>query len=457
MSDSSSTESPDAGAARLSLFDATMLVMGGIIGVGIFFKPHSLAQIVPYTGPYFALWIIGAIAALAGAMTFAELGGSYPRTGGWYVFLREGFGPMVAFLFAWIVLLVISTGACAAVGEFCAQRLWALWAPDQVPSFAQKRSVAAALILGVTGLGMCGIKTSVIFQNICMLTKLIAIGAFVFAGLVLYKLPPAIPTPAVVDGAASGIPWAGLIRGLLPVLFTYGGWQLITYIAPSVKNPERNLPRSIVLGVAGVGVVYLMLNWAYVRVLGIQGVAQMEDVPLELALRTLGAGGATFLTAAMAISALGFLVATLIATPGIYVAMAEEGLFVKAVGRRHPRTGAPVTALALQAIVCLGYIALSSDVINALADSVVFAEWIFHGLCGLALLRLRRRRPELPRPFTSPFYPFFPVLYVVIAIAVVVGNLLLSEWQTSGLGLAVLALGALVYLPWSRAAGIRNS
>jgi APA family basic amino acid/polyamine antiporter len=457
VSDSPSTESGGASAARLSLFDATMLVMGGIIGVGIFFKPHSLAQIVPYTGPYFALWIIGAIAALAGAMTFAELGGSFPRTGGWYVFLREGFGPMVAFLFAWIVLLVISTGACAAVGEFAAQRLWALWAPDQTPSFAQTRGIAAIMVLGVTALGMCGIKTSVIFQNICMLTKLLAIGAFVFAGLVLYKLPPAIPTPAITDAASSGIPWAAMIRGLLPVLFTYGGWQLVTYIAPSLKDPERNLPRSIVLGVAGVGIVYLMLNWAYVRVLGIQGVAQMEDVPLELALRTFGESGATFLTAAMAISALGFLVATLIATPGIYVAMADEGLFVKAVGRRHSRTGAPVIALALQAMICLGYIALSSDVVNALADSVVFAEWIFHGLCALALLRLRRRKPELPRPFTSPLYPFFPVLYAGVAIAVVVGNLWASDMQTSGLGLAVLALGAVIYLPWSRAAGIKSS
>ena len=440
-------KAPAHDQARLSLFDATMLVMGGIIGVGIFFKPHEVAGLVPVTGPYFAIWGLGALAAIVGAMTFAELAGSFPKAGGWYVFLREGFGPFASFLFAWIVLLVISTGASAGVAGFCATKIYSLVAPDAEPSFLIERCIAAALILSVTALGMTGVKTSAIFQNLCMLAKLLAIATFVFAGLVLFELPPA---QAPAASAANDIPWSGMMRGTLPVLFTYGGWQLVTYIAPSVKDPERNLPRAIILGMLGVGAVYLALNAAYVRVLGIEGVATLPDVPGELARRTLGSGGVLFLSLAMAISAIGFLTATLIATPGIYVAMAKEGLFVQAVGKRHPRTGAPVLALLLQASICILYLAVHHDVVKDLGDSVVFGEWIFHCLTGLTLLRLRKRRPDLPRPFKSPLYPLCPALYTLLAGCIVYGNLVTNAPSVTYLGLGVLAAGALVYLPWNR-------
>ena len=427
-----------------------MLVMGGIIGVGIFFKPQEVAHLVPITGPYFGLWALGALAAMVGALTFAELAGSFPKAGGWYVFLREGFGPFAAFLFAWIVLLVISTGASAGVADFCAAKIYSLAVPGQQPSFLVQRSIAASLIIAVTALGMSGVKTSAIFQNLCMLAKLLAIGTFAFAGLVLFEMPSEPAAAATATAAATEFSWASMMRGTLPVLFTYGGWQLVTYIAPSVKDPERNLPRAIILGMLGVGAVYLVLNAAYVRVLGIDGVATLTDVPGELALRTLGPSGAKFLSLAMAVSAVGFLTATLIATPGIYVAMAREGLFVQAIGRRSPRTGAPTLALLLQAVICVLYLAAHHDVIDKLADSVVFGEWIFHFLTGLTLLRLRRNRPDLPRPFKSPFYPLCPALYTLLAGGVVYGNLVTNDPTITYLGLGVLAAGALVYAPWTR-------
>jgi APA family basic amino acid/polyamine antiporter len=430
----------------LSLFDATMLVMGGIIGVGIFFKPSNVAQFVPSTGPYFAMWVIGAVAALAGAMTFAELAGTFPHTGGWYVFLREGFGRFPAFLFAWIVLLVISTGACATVADFCAQKIGELvWSAQDEPGWA-RGAIGTALVAGVTGLGLTGIKSAALFQNLCMLAKLLAIGTFIFAGLALFGDAPA---PAAAAERTSSTA-AGMIRATLPVLFTYGGWQLVTYIGPHVKDAPRNLPRAIVLGVAGVGVVYLLLNAAYVRVLGIDGVATLEDVPATLAQRTLGDAGTTFLTVAMAVSALGFIVATLIATPGIYVAMAREGLFLAAVGRTSPRTGAPTVALSIQGALTIGYLLVSTDLAGDLADSVVFVEWIFHFLVAAALLRVRRTRPDIARPWRSFAYPLFPVLYLCIAAGVVIGNLFQSKPSVTLLGLGVLAVGALVYLPWSR-------
>lgn len=441
------------GPRKLNLFDATMLVMGGIIGVGIFFKPAGVAEWVPETWAYFTMWVLGALAALAGAMTFAELAGSFPRTGGWYVYLREGFGGFVAFLFAWIVLLVIASGACAGVADFFAQQLGGLLGldvasqPDGSPP-ATRRLLAAGAVLGITALAMTGIKSGAVFQNLCMLAKLLAIGTLVVVGLAFFG-EPALATEVPRDAVKPGGLGSRMIGAALPVLFTYGGWQLLTYIAPHVEDPQRNLPRAIVLGVAGVGVVYLLFNAAYVRVLGMGGVLG-GDAALRLAEATLGDIGGRFLTAAIAVSALGFLVATLISTPGIYVAMAREGLFFGAVGRAHPRTGAPVVALAIQAGVTLGYIAFHSDLVGQLADAVVFAEWIFHGLVALALLHLRRSRKGLDRPFRSPLYPLFPLLYGGIAAAVVVGNLLTSDWSVTAQGLAVLAVGALVYLPWRR-------
>ena len=435
---------------KLTLFDATMLVMGGIIGVGIFFKPSGVAEYVPETWAYFTLWGLGAVAALAGAMTFAELAGSFPHTGGWYLFLREGFGGLSAFLFAWVVLLVISTGACAGVADFFAQKVGELVHLDvagEAPTPA-RRLIAAAAVVIITGVAMRGVKSGALFQNLCMLAKLGAIALFVLLGLAFFHGPPleAVPDPNLVR---TGSLATRMIGATLPVLFTYGGWQLVTYIAPHVENAPRNLPRAIVLGVLGVAVTYLCFNAAYVRVLGMGGVLQ-GDGAHRLAVATLGEFGGTFLSAAMAVSALGFLVATLISTPGIYVAMARQGLFFEAVGRPHASTGAPIVALGMQAGITLGYIVFHSSLINELADAVVFAEWIFHALVAVALLRMRRLRRDLPRPFTSPAYPLFPVLYALLAAAVVLGNLVTNEWRITRMGLFVLALGALVYLPWRR-------
>lgn len=446
-----------AGPRKLTLFDATMLVMGGIIGVGIFFKPPGVAEWVPETWAYFTMWALGALAALAGAMTFAELAGSFPRTGGWYVFLREGFGGWVAFLFAWIVLLVISTGACAGVADFFAARLGEILGIDvaDLPGGSPpwiRRMLAGGAILGITLLGMTGVKSGAVFQNLCMLAKLLAIGTLVLFGLALFG-EPALENEVPEQAVKSGSLGVRMVGASLPVLFTYGGWQLVTYIAPHVENPQRTLPRAIVLGVAGVGVTYLLFNAAHVRVLGMGGILAGEDAATRLAQATLGDVGGRFLTAAMAVSALGFLVATLIATPGIYVAMAREGLFFEAVGRADPRSGAPVVALAIQGAITLSYVLLHSDLVGELADAVVFVEWIFHGLVAVALLRLRATRgAELERPFRSPGYPVFPVVYAALATAVVAGNLATNEPRVTRLGLGMLAVGAVVYVPWRRLA-----
>jgi APA family basic amino acid/polyamine antiporter len=476
---------------RLSLFDATLLVMGGIIGVGIFFTPSTVAARAPDPAAFLVLWAAGCGIAMIGALTFAELGATFPRDGGWYVFLREAWGPFVAFLFAWVVLCVVSTGATAVMMSFFTDVMRDLLrshpTADALASGAVAQAASpigpagsascvalgAAIIVLMTALTMCGVKIGATFQNVCMIVKLAAIAAMVFAGFALFtsgSAPEVAPPPPPEAGIARG-----MLAAILPVLFSCGGWQMVCYIAPQVRDPQKTLPRAIVLGVLGVAVTYLSINAAYLRVIGIGGLAADRGFASVMAERTLGGHGATLLRVAMAFSALGVCAVTIIATPWMYVAMAREGLFFARFAKLSAKTGAPMLALAVQCALCLAYwfwgeagaarlAELPKDSPEAqrlvtpdvLTSAVVYIEWVFHALVALALLRLRAKRPELPRPFTSPLYPLSPVLYLLFAIAVVCGNLAQANVRDTAIGLSLLAIGALVYTPW-RALVARSS
>jgi len=422
---------------ELSTLDATLLVMGGIVGVGIFYTPHAVAQSVPVPWAFLAMWGIGGAIALNGALTFAELGGTFPKAGGWYVFLREVFGPFVAYLFAWVVLCVISTGAISVMVRVFVDNL-----PPM--SASAGRAVGAATIVVVTGLALRGAKAGATVQNACMIVKLAAIAAMAAVGL-LAAQPAHAPTGAL---APSGGLASGMVAAVLPVLFACGGWQMLCYVAPQVRNPQRTLPRAIVVGILGVVATYLAINFAYVRVLGVEGIARDPQFAGEMARRTLGTTGGQILRWAMAISALGVAIVTIVATPWLYVAMAREKLFFARFAEVGERTGAPTAGLLAQAAITLAYWFWGEA--DVLVNSVVFVEWIFHALVAVALLRLRATRPELPRPFRSPLYPLAPVLYVAFAVAVVLGTLLQANVRDTTIGLSVLLVGAIVYRPWRK-------
>jgi APA family basic amino acid/polyamine antiporter len=429
----------------LTLLDTTLLVMGGIIGVGIFFNPQRIAERVPATGPYLALWIFGGFVALAAGFTFAELGGSFPRAGSWFVYLRAAFGPFAAFLLAWVVLCVQSAGAIASIAKFCAQRLHVL-APELIggPDSPSERAAAALLVLATTAVALSGVKRAALVQNACMLAKLLVIAALIVGGLAFVR--EAAPASAMEPmPAAGGVSASGLVLALLPVFYTLGGWQLVGYVAPEVRDPARTLPRALVLGVLGVVLVYLAVNASVLAVLGIDGLARDPDFARTLSVRAFGPVGEQVLAAGMAVSAFGICAVNVITTPWLYVAMAREGLFFAAMGELDPRTGVPRRALLLQLGVTCVYLFGS---LGFLVDSVVFVEWFFHLLAAWALLRLRRRQPELPRPFRSPWYPLAPLAYLATAALVVGGTLATADWRVKGTGLAVLAVGALVYQPW---------
>jgi len=449
----------DAPAGRkLSALDATLLVMGGIVGVGIFFTPRIVAQSAFEPWAFLAVWVFGGAIAMCAAFTFAELGGSFPQTGGWFVYLREAFGPFPAFLFGWIVLLVVSTGATAAMTTFCADMLHVV-APGVVgpEGAASHRLAAGAIVLVVTGVVLCGIKRAALVQNACMVVKLLALAALIVVGLVLADTAgaagpvAAAPAPSVSADSMDRSIVAGMIAALLPVFFSYGGWQMVGYVAPEVVDPPRTIPRAIVVGVLGVLAVYLLANVAFLSVLGIEGIAGDAGFAARLAREALGVPGERILSLAMAISALGVCAVTIIATPWLYVAMAREGLFFRRFGALHPTTGVPALALVTQAAITVVYLAAGSQ--DFFVKSVVFVEWIFHGLVAAGLILLRRRRPELPRPYASPLFPLGPAVYVVAAALVVGGTLWLEEPRVKLLGLVIVGSGALVYRPWRRLVG----
>jgi APA family basic amino acid/polyamine antiporter len=453
-------------ARKLTLLDATLLVMGGIIGVGIFFNPHTIAARVPEPVPYLLLWVFGGLVAIAAGFTFAELGGTFPKAGGWFVYLRAAFGRPLAFVFAWVVLCVQSTGAIASIAKFCASRVRIL-----VPGWFGERAaidgetlVAALLVGSVTLVALTGVKRAALVQNACMVTKLLVIAALIAGGLLFVGAGDAPAAPLAAAAAPERMPTpGGFVLALLPLFYTLGGWQLVGYIAPEVKDPVRNVPRAILFGVAGVVLVYLAINASYLAVLGIDGLASDPGFAQTLSERAFGPTGEKLLAAGMCISAFGICVVNIIATPWLYVAMAREGLFFESVGALDARTGVPRRALLLQAGFTCVYLLFTLDF---LVDSVVFVEWIFHLLAAAGLLLPRVRQPDLPRPYRSPLYPLAPLAYLAAALVVVGGNLLAPEArylldsdgdpvsvlgfpiELRALGLTIVLAGALAYRPW---------
>lgn len=430
---------------QLGLFHAVMLVMGGVLGVGVFFNPARIAELVPHEGAFLALWVVGGVIALAGAAVFAELGGSLPQAGGWYVFLRTAFGPGVAFLFAWVVLGVITPGSIAVMVGFGVRSLNG-WFPQLAePDSPAALTTGALVLIAAHAAALRGVRAGAALQSTIMVFKIAVALAIVGAAFLVFDAParaagatapelPALPTLGTFGAA------------LLPVLFACGGWQHLCYLASEVREPSRTLPRALLLGAGGIVVLYLLLNAAYLHVLGSAGLAGRPLFASELIATLFGPHAGPWLSACLAVSALGVALVTIIATPWLYVAMAREGLFFARFGALAPRTGAPSTALCAQAVLCLVYWFAGS--LTALVDAVVAVEWCFHVLAAVALLRLRARRPELPRPFVSPLYPLAPLVYLGLALFAVASSLQPAQFETTRTGFYVLAAGLVVYKPW---------
>ena len=425
-----------------------MIVVSGIIGSGIFINPYVVAQAVETPFLIVAVWVAGGVIALFGAFVFAELGTVLPRVGGQYAFYREAFHPLVAFLHGWSLLWIIQSAATAAVAVAFAQylaRLVALPAGLDAP-------LAVAVLLLLAGFHALGIKPGAMVLNAITFTKTLAlalliVGAFVLArrsGFTLHPLAPA---------GRRGLPLlSAFLAGLVPTMFAYGGWQSLNYVAEEVRDPVRTLPRATLLGVLTVIAVYVAANVAYVHVLGAPALAATRTPAADAAFRLFGAAGARTVALLVVVSTFGFLNLALLAAPRVYYAMAQDGLFFRSLARLSPRFRAPTAAILLQGGVAALF--ALTRAYDRLLGYVVFADWIFFSLAGIALLVLRRKLPAAPRPYPTPGYPWVPLLFT-LAGAGIVGNLFVTGLADALAGTAVIALGVPVYFFW-RAVGRRR-
>jgi len=440
-------------APRLGLFSATMLVVGGIIGSGIFLNPAIVAQRAGTAGLTLGVWALGAVVALLGATIFAELGRRRPQAGGGYAYLRDAFGPLPAFLYGWALLLVIASGAIAAVAMTFAGYAGALvGAPP-----AAQRPIALAAVALLTVVNVRGVAPGAVLQNVFTVLKLAALAALLAAaflapsggaGPVLAGNPPPALTPPV--GALALVRAVG--TALVPVLFAFGGWQQTNFVAEELEAPERTLPRALGLGVALVVAVYLLANVAYLRALGVAGLAASHAPAADTMARAAGPAGRTLVAAGIAASTFGFLDLVILVSPRVYQAMARDGLFFAAFARLHPRYRTPAAAIVGQgAWACL---LILVGTYGRLLDYVTFADWIFFGLAAAALVVLRRRDARGAdaagdRGFRAPLYPW-SVAAFVLAAAYVVAGAVASNPADAGRGALLLLAGVPAFAFWRR-------
>lgn len=436
-------------ARRLNLFDATMIVISAIIGSGIFVNPYVVARKVETSFLILAVWIAGGLIALAGAFVFAELSTVMPKVGGQYAFFREAFHPLVAFLHGWSLLLIIESGATAAVAVAFAQYLARLVGLSETLA----APLAVTILLGLSGFHALGIKPGAVLLNTVTLGKTLALAALIAGAFVLTRQTGIVLRP-LSPPDARGLSLASVfLAGLVPVMFAYGGWQNLNYVAEEVRDPLRNLPRAILLGVLCVIGVYIAANVAYVHVLSAPGLAATTTPAAEVASRLMGETGARILSLLIVVSTFGFINLALMAPPRVYYAMAADGVFFKRVGRLSRRFRAPTAAILLQG--SLASVFALSNTYDRLLGYVVFADWTFFALAGAALIVFRRRLPGAPRPYPTPFYPWTPLLFILAGAGIVL-NTFLADPRSALAGTGILLLGVPVYYLWKRRDSARD-
>lgn len=423
----------------LGPFDATMIVIGGIIGSGIFINPYLVARQLDSTSLVLLAWAVGGAVALAGAFAYGELGQRLPKAGGQYVYLSQAWHPLVGFLYGWALLFMIETGAMAAVAITFAQYASRMAGGDG----ADPQLIAVAAIIVLSAINYIGVKPGSQVLNVFVILKVAALAALIMfawtgpesAGWLTAARVDATPSTALTFGVA-----------LIPILFAYGGWQNANYVAEEMRDPRRHLPIALLVGTLTVVVVYLLANVAYLRTLGLDGLAATETPAAEAAGRWFGSAGERLIAGAIAISTFGFLNLAILAPTRVYFAMARDGAFVPALARLHPRFQTPAAAIVLQSAwaIVLTLTGTYGDLLN----TVVFADWIFFGLTVAGLFVLRRRQPHTDG-FRTPWYPVLPVAFVLVAVVVVYSVVSTDPWRSAA-GAGLLLLGVPVYYLFRR-------
>ena len=439
---------------RLGLWSAVAVLVGSTIGSGIFRTPASIAARVPQPLPMLGVWVLGGALALCGALTYAELAALFPRSGGVFVYIREGFGRLPAFLFGWTELVLIRASALGAIATpFAEYLLRSLGYDPQLPQYAGVvHYVAAAAIVLTAALNYVGVRWSAIVLNLTTGAKY---GALLL--LVVLAFVAGRGDLGHFGGSAAGAAGplsAGLFGlALVSVLWAYDGWGDLSFVGGEVRDPERNLPRALIAGTCAIIAIYLLVNVAYLYLLPIAQIARSPLVAADVAQLLVGRLGVGIIAVVVMVATFSTLLGSMLTAPRIFFAMADDGLFFASVARVHPRFRTPSVSILLTG--ALGVAFVLARTFEQLADQFVVAIFPFYALAAAAVFVLRRRRPDLPRPVRVLGYPVVPLLFVLASL-LILGNALREHPGPTGLAFGIILLGVPVYLWWTRGSATRR-
>jgi len=431
---------------EIGILGSTAIVVGTIIGSGIFLVPHNVALQVGSVFSLYLVWIVGGALALAGALSLAELGAAMPEAGGIYVYLREAYGKLFAFLYGWGSLLVIDAGSSATLAV-----AFGIYASTFFPLTSLEQKLLGAVVIALlTVINILGVRKGTAVQTIFTIAKLGGLAIIIGCAIFLPPLAPAVashplPTPHTTL-SSFGV-------ALVGVLWAYQGWHQLSYTAGEVKNLSKVLPIGFFIGTSIIVIVYLAANAAYLHVLPLPVLAEHQRVAATAMQFLIGPRGARFVSALILCSIFGALNGTILTAPRVYYAMAKDGVFFRVVSRIHPRYQTP--AVALLVLGAWSTLLAVSGSFEELYTYVIFAMWIFSGAAIAGVIILRRRLPDLERPYRVWGYPVLPIVFILASVAIV-ANTLMTKPIESVLGLAIVLAGIPLYFAWRHWSGAGN-
>lgn len=415
------------------------MVIGITIGSGIFRSPAGVAQRVEDPTLFMALWVVGGLLALAGALSLAELAAVFPESGGYYAYLRETWGRPTAFLFGWTQLVLLRASAIGGIALACGQYSLRMLGIDPVANAGTAQLVSAGAIIIAAGANIIGARIGAAIVNASSSAKFVAL---VGLAVVALALGGAHGGSTANFAASAPVTVSAFGLALVSVLWAYDGWGDVSFAGGEVKDPQKTLPRAIIGGTIGVVIAYVLVNLGYVYVLSLKGVGGSPLVAADTMTRIIGPAGAALVSMLVALSTFGALNADFLGSPRIFFAMADDGLFFKVIARVHPRFQTPHVAILLTAV--MSVLLVFSRSFEALTETFVIAIWPFYGLCVAGVFRLRQLRPDLPRPYRVIGYPLVPAVFLIAVFGFLL-NALVSEPFSTIVTFAIILAGLPVY------------
>jgi len=442
---------------RLGLWSAVAVLVGSTIGSGIFRTPASVAQRIDDVPLFLLAWVVGAVVVLCGALTYSELAAAFPRSGGVYVFVRESFGRLPAFLFAWAELWVIRPGAYGAIGITASAYTLRTLGLDPAAIVAAlgpleiraEQLLGAGYIVLVGTVNYFGIHRGAVLQNLSTVFKVGALALLVLVGFALGSPSADLPTGGIFAQRAT-VGLSSFLLAMVAILWAYDGWADLAFVGGEVKEPEKILPRALLIGTATVVVLYLSANLVYLYLIPIEQMKHAELVAADVARLVIGPAGVVVVSAAIAVSTFGTLNGSMMTAPRIFFAAAEDGLFPRFIARVDPKNHAPTAAVVLMTV--MGMIFILVRTFTALADQFIIGIWPFYALAVAGVFVLRRTRPQLERPYRTWGYPGVPVVFLVAALFLL-GNYLVRETVSFAIDIGIILTGVPVYLWLARRKG----